>query len=41
MATYPVNLCPLSTRVELAGFREDLGQAIGKPVEAAFRSAVG
>src|SRR4051812_30202859 len=39
MATYPANLCPLSGRVEFAGLREDLGQAIGEPVEAVPRRA--
>jgi uncharacterized protein (TIGR03435 family) len=34
MATYPANLCRLSGWVEFARFRENLGQPIGKPVEA-------
>jgi hypothetical protein len=34
LSTYPANLCPLSRRVEFTGFREDLGQSIGKSVEA-------
>ena len=37
---YPANLCPLSGRPEFAGFRENLGQPIGEPVEAVSRRAV-
>ena len=38
--TYTANLCPLSWRAELACFAEDLGQAIGEPIEAASGKAV-
>jgi len=38
--TYPANLCPLSWWGEFAGLREDLGQPIGKAVEAVSRRAV-
>jgi hypothetical protein len=37
---YPANLCPLSCWVEFAGLGEDLGQAVGKPIEAASGRAV-
>ncbi len=37
---YPANLCPLSYWVEFAGFGEDLGQAIGEPIEAMSGRAV-
>ena len=37
--TYPANLCPLCGWVEFADFREDLGQPIGEPAEAASRRA--
>ena len=40
IATYPANLCPLFGRAEFAGFREDLGQPIGEPVEAVSRRAL-
>ena len=40
MPTYPANLCPLSGRVEFAGFGENLCQPIGEPVEAVSRRAV-
>ena len=39
-ATYPANLCPLFGWAEFAGFREDLGQPIGEPVEAVSRRPV-
>ena len=39
-STYPANLCPLSGWVEFAGFRENLGQPIGKPVEAVSRRGI-
>jgi hypothetical protein len=38
--TYPANLCPLSGWGEFAGFREDFGQSIGKPIEAVSRRAL-
>ena len=37
---YAANLCPLCLRFEFAGFRENLGESIGKLVETALRSAV-
>jgi hypothetical protein len=40
LPTYPANLCQLFGRAEFAGRREDLGQPIGEPVEAASRRAV-
>jgi hypothetical protein len=38
--TYPANLCPLCGRMEFAGLCEDLGEPIGKAVEAVSRRAV-
>jgi hypothetical protein len=40
MSPYAANLCPLTGRVEFAGFREDFGESIGELIEAMFRSAV-
>ena len=37
---HTANLCPLSGRVELAGFREDFGQSVGKLIETMLRSAI-
>jgi len=37
---YPANLCPLSCRVEFAGFGKNLGQPIGELIEAMSRRAV-
>ena len=37
---YAANLCPLSARVEFAGFREDFGESIGELIETMLRSAV-
>jgi hypothetical protein len=39
--TYPANLCPLSGRVEFAHFGENLGESIGKAVEAVSRRSLG
>jgi hypothetical protein len=37
-ATYPANLCPLFGWLEVSDFSEDLGQAIGKSIEAMSKS---
>ena len=38
---YTANLCPLTGGIELAGFREYLGESIGELIETMFGSAVG
>ena len=38
--TYPANLCPLCGEAEFAGLREDFGQPVRKPFEAASRRAI-
>jgi len=40
LSPYTANLCPLSTRVELASFREDFGESIDELVETMFWSAI-
>ena len=40
LSPYMANLCRLSVWVELAGFREDLGESIGELVETMLRSPV-
>ena len=40
LSPYTANLCPLSTRVELASFREDFGESIDELVETMFWGAI-
>src|SRR5437868_10585763 len=37
---YAANLCPLSGRVEFAGFCEDFGESIGELIQAMLRSLI-
>src|SRR6202171_4749132 len=40
LSPYMANLCPLSTRVELASFRENFGESIGELVETMLWGAI-